>query len=185
MKRRYLLFLLPIAGLLLGYLLADIDFRGTNETWHLLGQPGEPVAKIWGVQDSEKLMVEAASGSFYSIPVREGDEMIVQPPGAWRPETGLAIHTPQSVQYYGADFNVKRLTFRPGQVYDYSYIYHVEGKGQAQFAIDPRGSVWIWSHAIGGLDGLVYFFYPVIWFGIGLIAALVLWGVIRFRAGRA
>jgi hypothetical protein len=195
--RRFLIYsflLLPLIGIGLGYSYAYVYYHGILESWHLIGNPGERIAQILGTRGEtggRKLLVETATGQIYSFvffelrlpgsyeetfrPDRYG---IVLLPAhiSWEIEENGEVERVQPLIYIGPDFISRRPPSQIEQLHVYDYIYHVEGKGQVKFAMDPEGNLWVWEHKIAGLTGLVFYFYPATGFLIGLAAVVLIFG---------
>jgi hypothetical protein len=179
MKLRLLL--LPILGALLGLACAHIRYTGLLQPWQQVSSPGEPVNQIIGVRDGQKLLVETNTGAVYSLALSPQAEDLLPANLSWQPETENRVDTIHLLNYYGADFITLPPHFEVQQVYMHEFIYKVEGKGEAHFALDEDGNVWLWTHHIAGLTGVVYYFYPGVGFLAGLALAAGIWGVGRFK----
>jgi hypothetical protein len=171
---KYIIWVLPLLGAILGYFWADIEFKGILKTWRQAGNPSEQVVKILGIRDGRAVLVESEAGSIYSLLFWNGEKARVTQPLQWEKELSASVDRPGKLHYYGADFVTLSPFFRIQQLYEYEYLYRVEGKGEVKFALDPDGNIWVWSHEIAGLTGLVYFFYPLTGFVLGLALLIIL-----------
>jgi hypothetical protein len=170
---KYIIWMLPLLGAILGFFWADIEFKGTLKIWRLIGSPGEKVVEILGIRAGRSVLVESEAGSIYSLLFWDGEKARFTQPLQWEKELSASVDRPMMFRYYGADFTPLSPLFRIQQLYEHEYLYRVEGKGEVKFALDPVGNVWMWSHEIAGLTGLVYYYYPVFGFLLGLAVLLI------------
>ncbi len=167
-----LLILLPVLGYGLGYACAYADYSGLLETWQPARSPGEAIVRIAGMREGSKLIVVTGSGRIYSTRFLSGDEAAQASRLTWQVEQLDKVEPVAPLRYYGADFSIRPPPFHVQQLFDVEYIYAVEGKGEIRFALAPDGSLWMWSHRIAGLTGMVFFFYPAFGVIVGLAAIL-------------
>jgi len=168
--------LLPILGALLGLACAHIRYTGLLQPWQQVGGPGEPVTRIIGVRDGQKLLVETNTGAVVSLALSLQAEDLLPVQLSWLPETENSVEAINQLNYFGADFITLSPRFEVRQLYMHEFIYKVEGKGEAHFALDGEGNLWLWSHCVAGLTGLMYYFYPAFGFLAGLVMAAGIWG---------
>jgi hypothetical protein len=180
-SKLFRLLLLPLMGALLGLACAHIRYTGLLQPWQQVGSLGEPVRRIIGVQDGNKLLVETATGAAFSFAFTPQGISLLPSKIIWERQAQPEVDAAVSLGYSGADFITLPPRFEVRQVYMHEYIYKVEGKGEAHFALDEDGNVWLWAHRIAGLTGLVYTFYPAFGGLAGLALALGIWGVGRFK----
>jgi hypothetical protein len=171
---KYIIWVLPLLGAILGYFWADIEFKGILKTWRQAGNPSEKVVKILGIRDGRAVLVESEAGSIYSLLFWNGEKARVTQPLQWEKELSASVDRPGKLHYYGADFVTLPPPFQIQQLYEHEYLYRVEGKGEVKFALDPYGNIWVWSHEIAGLTGLVYYSYPLTGFVLGLALLIIL-----------
>jgi hypothetical protein len=129
--------------------------------------------RILGIHDGRKVVVATVSGRIYSLVFSDQGEVYRTAPGAWQIEPPAALDPVSKFEYYGADFISLPPLFTVAQLYDFQYLYQWEGKGEVKFALAGDGNLWRWSHAIAGLTGIIYYYYPTIGFLIGLAAAFL------------
>ena len=177
---KFSLWVLPLIGLVLGYAYAHIFFNGLLATWHFVGKPSENIVRIIGIKDGRKLLVATDTGKLYSFGFYYGGEVALPPHLTWEKEQ---VDTVDTVSHpdWGADFITLPPRFQVEQLYELEYLYKVEGKGEVKFALAADGNIWMWHHQIAGLTGLVYYFYPVIGFLVGLVVALFIKWVNWFK----
>lgn len=174
--RKSRLLILPLLGIVLGLAYAYIFFNGLLKTWHFVGKPDENIVRIIGIKEGSKLLVETETGKIYSFGFYYREEVALPPQILWEKEQ---LDTVDKVSHldWGEDFITLPPLFQVKQLYELEYLYKVEGKGEVKFALAAEGNLWMWNHRIAGLTGLVYYFYPVIGFLVGLVAALFIQGV--------
>jgi len=63
---KFILWILPVLGFVLGYAYAYVFFHGLLETWHFVGKPDENIARIYGIKEARKLLVATETGKLYS-----------------------------------------------------------------------------------------------------------------------
>lgn len=188
MKRpiKFILWILPVLGFVVGYAFAYLFFHGLLEFWHLVGKPDENIVRIDGIREARKLLLTTETGKKYSfefgkIFVNEFDlyegEIALPPQPVWEIEEDHTIDTVRRLEYYGADFFSLPPPFRVEQLYEQAYVYQVEGKGEVKFALADDGNLWMWNHQIAGMTGLVFYSFPVIGFGVLLAVVLIVVGV--------
>jgi hypothetical protein len=180
--RKLFFWLLPLTGLLLGYACAYVVFNGLAETWHLIGQPAESLVQILGTRDADKFLATTETGQIYSFEYPYRERVAHPPQISWEREQDRSVDPVRQIQYYGADFVTLPAPFQVKQLFEMEYIYRAEGKGQLKLALDPDGNLWVWDHKISGLTCLVFFYYPVMGFIIGLAAVLLVYGSLWIRA---
>jgi hypothetical protein len=171
---KYIIWMLPLLGAILGYFLADIEFKGTFKTWRLVGSPSQKIVEILGIRDGRTVVVESEAGSIYSLLFWNGEKARLEPSIQWEKELSASVDRPGKLHYSGADFVTLPPLFRIQQLYEHEYLYRVEGKGEVKFALDSDGNMWMWSHEIAGLTGLVYYYYPVTGLVLGLALLIIL-----------
>ncbi len=184
-RLKLILWILPLAGIVLGYAFAYLYYHGLLETWHFVGKPGENIVRIIGIREARQLLVATAKGKIFSFEFGEiffngfhyEGEVALPPQPAWKIEENETVDTVPALQYYGLDFFTLPPLFRVEQLYEMEYLYQEEGKGGVKFALATDGNLWMWDHKIAGLTGVVFFFYPVIGFLVGLAVALFILGV--------
>ena len=195
MKWKLALWILPVLGLGLGYAWAHLSYTGRLETWQRAGSPGEKIARILGVKEGRKILVVTEKGKFFSFPfyaqgevalpdsiVWESEETGAADPmrrGAWSPDVlTLAPGAGEAgaENRSGSRFATLPPFFQAKQYYGLEYLHRVEGDGLVTFAVDPDGELWMWNHAVAGLAGLGYYFYPAIGFLAGLGMRLLIGG---------
>jgi hypothetical protein len=178
-RLNYILWIFPVLGILLGYAFAYLFFHGFLATWQFAGNPGEKIVSIHGIRKAGNLLVNTQTGKSFSLEFGnfiinefsnnyEG-EFALQAQPKWEEELLDSIEPVRHLEYYGADFFTLPPHFRVQQLYDWTYIYRVEGKGEVKFALAADGNLWVWNHQIAGLTGLVFYLYPVIGFFAGLV----------------
>ncbi len=64
---KFILWVLPVLGIVLGYAYAYLFFHGLLETWHFVGKPDENIARIDGIGEARKLLVTTETGKIYSF----------------------------------------------------------------------------------------------------------------------
>jgi hypothetical protein len=175
--RKFILWSLPILGLVLGYVCAYVFFHGLLETWHFVGKPDENIESILGIREASKLLVATETGDTYSFEFAERGEVFLPARPAWEKEEHDTVDPVRRIEYYGADFYTWPPLFQVVQLYEYEYLYKIEGKGEVKFALAADGNLWMWNHQIAGLTGLVFSFYPAIGFLAGLAVLLIVIGV--------
>lgn len=176
-RLKFILWLLPLAGIVLGYAYAYLFFHGLLETWYLIGTPGEKIARIVGIFGRRKVLVATETGKLYAFGFYTGERVSLPTQLSWEKEQLDLVDPASTLQYEGADFYSLPPLFQVEQLYDMEYIYRVEGKGEVKFALAVDGNLWMWSHKISGLTGLVFAFYPVFGFLIGAAIAIIVTGV--------
>jgi hypothetical protein len=183
---KFILWILPGLGILLGYAYAYLFFHGLLETWHFVGKPDENIVRILGIREARKLLVVTETDKIYSfefgkIFINEFNnyegEVALPPQPDWEKEEHDTVDPDHRLEYYGADFLTLPPRFRVEQLFDWAYVYKVEGKGEVKFALAADGNLWMWNHQIAGLTGLVFYFYPVMGFLAGLAVVLIVIGV--------
>ena len=183
---KFILWVLPVLGFVLGYAYAYLFFHGLLEIWHFVGKPGEEIARIDGIKDARKLLVTTKTGQIYSFEFgkiflnkfyKYEGEVALPPQPAWEKEEHDTVDPVRPLQYYGADFFTWPPFFQVVQLSEAAYLYKVEGKGEVKFALAADGNLWMWNHQIAGLTGLVFQFYPVMGFLAGLVVVLIVIGV--------
>jgi hypothetical protein len=183
---KFILWILPVLGFVLGYAYAYLFFHGLLEDWHFVGKPDENIVHIDGIREARKLLVTTETGKIYSfefgkIFVNEFNtyegEVALPPQPTWEKEEHNTVDKVRRLEYYGADFFSLPPRFRVEKLYELAYLYKVEGKGEVKFALADDGNLWMWNHQIAGLTGLVFFFYPVTGFLAGLAVVLIFIGV--------
>jgi hypothetical protein len=183
---KFMLWILPALGIVLGYAYAYLFFHGLLETWHFVGKPDEKIMRILGIREARKLLVATETGKIYSfefgkIFVNEFNhyegEVALPPQPAWEIEEHDSVDPVRRFEYYGADFFTLPPLFRVEQMYESAYVYKVEGKGEVKFALAADGNLWMWNHRIAGMTGVVFVFYPWVGFLAGLAAVLIVIGV--------
>jgi hypothetical protein len=174
---KFIPWLLPLLGIVLGYGYAYVFFHGLLETWQFVGKPEEDIARIIGIRDGRKLLIATETGKIYSFEFYYQGQVRLAPQLSWEKEQLDTVDPASRFEYYGADFISLPPPFQVEQLYDLQYVYRVEGKGEVKFALASDGNLWMWNHQIAGLTGLVFDFYPVIGFLVGLAIALFIAGV--------
>jgi hypothetical protein len=180
---KFILWILPVLGFVLGYAYAYVFFHGLLETWRFVGKPDENIARIYGIRDARKLLIATETGNIYSLEFGkiflnefnnyEG-EVALPPHPVWEKEERDTVDPVHPLQYYGADFFTWPPLFQVEQLYEAAYLYNFEDKGEVKFALAADGNLWIWNHQIEGLTGAVYFFSaPVMGFLAGLFVVLI------------
>jgi hypothetical protein len=110
---------------------------------------------------------------------------------AWSPDVLTLAPASQGIRNAGVEnpsgqaFVTLPPFFQAKQYYGLEYLHRVEGAGLVTFALDPDGDLWMWNHAVAGLAGLVYYYYPAIVFLAGLGVVLLVVGGNRLRRGLA
>jgi hypothetical protein len=183
---KFILWILPALGIVMGYAYAYVFFHGLLETWHNVGKPDENIVRILGIREARNLLVETESGKTYSFEygkvflnaynIYEG-EVALPPQPVWKKEEFDTADPRYHFEYYGADFFTLPPLFRVEQLIERTYLYRVEGKGEVKFALAADGNLWMWNHQIAGLTGLVFYYYPVMGFLAGLTIVLIVIGV--------
>jgi hypothetical protein len=175
--RKYSLWILPILGFVLGLVYADIFYKGIFVTWHFIGKPDENIVRIIGIRDGYKLLVATETGNLFSLGFYDREKEALVPQFTWEREQLDTVDPVTRLNYGGADFVTLPPLFQVKQLYEFEYLYRVEGKGEVKFALATDGNLWIWNHKIAGLTGLVYYFYPVTGLFAGSGVALLIIGV--------
>lgn len=188
---KFILWVLPVLGIVLGYAYAYLFFHGLLETWHFVGKPDENIARIDGIGEARKLLVTTETGKIYSfefgnIFLNEFDnyegEVALPPQSAWKIKEHYTVDTVHPLEYYGADYFTWPPLFQVVQRYEAAYLYRVESKGEVKFALAADGNLWMWYHQIEGLTGdALFFFCPVMGFLAGLVIVLIVIGVNRLK----
>ncbi|HZD41233.1 MAG TPA: hypothetical protein VE131_10955 [Terriglobales bacterium] len=62
---KFIPWILPFLGIVLGYGYAYVFFRGLLETWQFVGKPDENIVRIIGIKDGRNLLVATETGKFY------------------------------------------------------------------------------------------------------------------------
>ncbi|RPI23856.1 MAG: hypothetical protein EHM70_22005 [Chloroflexota bacterium] len=168
---KHVLWILPVVGFGLGLAWAHVFFTGLSETWHKVGNPGEAVVRIIGIRDGRQLLVGTETGRIYSLGFSDLGEVALPPAQVWEIEQQETVDEVSRTEW-GKDFLTLPPLFKVEQLYKLEYVYKVEGKGEVKFALAPGGNIWMWTHQIAGLTGLVYYFYPVMGFLACLAVAL-------------
>lgn len=182
-RLKLILWVLPFLGAILGYAYANVFFHGLLKPWLLVGKPGEKIVQIMGMKESRKLLVTSESGNLYSFEFTDEGEEALPFQSRWKNEEHDTVD-PVSTIDWGADFVTWSPPFQVVQLYEVEYLYKVEGKGERKFALDTDGNLWIWTHRIAGLTGLVFYFYPTIGFLVGLFIILLTRGISWLRENR-
>jgi len=179
---KFILWILPVLGFVLGYAYAYVFFHGLLETWHFVGKPDENIARIYGIKEARKLLVATETGKLYSHEFGkiffnefnnyEGEVVLpIQP--SWEKEEHDIVDPVHRLQYYGADFFTWPPLFQVAQLYEAIYVYDFEGKGEVKFALAADGNLWMWNHQISGMTGVIFDFAPVMGFLAGLVVVLI------------
>jgi hypothetical protein len=182
---KFILWILPVLGFVLGYTCAYVFFHGLLETWHFVGKPDENIVRILGIRDARKLLVATQTGKIFSFEFGkisfngfsyEGEVTLpIQP--VWEKMEHDTVDPVRRLEYYGADFFTWPPFFQAAQMYEAAYLYDYEGKGEVKFALADDGNLWIWNHQIDGMTGVVFYFYPAMGFLTGLAIVLIIIGV--------
>jgi hypothetical protein len=178
---KFILWALPLSGIVLGYAWAYIFFHGLSAIWHFVGKPGEAIVRIIGSREGRILLVATETGKIYSFGFLDGEEVALPPNPSWEQEQVDTVDKVFPLQYYGADFYTLPPLFQVKQLYELEYLYRVEGKGAVKFALAADGNLWMWDHQIAGLTGIVFTFYPIMGFLAGAVVALFIVGVNRLK----
>jgi hypothetical protein len=101
---KYIIWMLPLLGAILGYFWADIDFKGTFKPWRLVGSPGEKIVEILGIRDRRAVLVESEAGSIYSLLFLGGEKARLERSLQWEKELSASVDRPVNLHYSGADF---------------------------------------------------------------------------------
>jgi len=101
---KFILWILPVIGFVLGYACAYVFFHGLLEIWHFVGQPGENIVRILGIRDARKLLVATETGKIFSFGFADGEEVLLPPQPAWEREEHDTVDPVHRLEYYGADF---------------------------------------------------------------------------------
>jgi hypothetical protein len=174
---KFIPWIFPFLGIVLGYGYAYVFFHGLLETWQFVGKPDQNIVRIIGIRDRRKLLVATETGKIYSFGFYHQGKAALPPQLSWEKEQLDTVDPISRFEYYGADFISLPPRFQVKQLYDLQYEYRVEGKGEVKFALAPDGNLWMWNHQIAGLTGLVFDFYPVTGIVVGLAVALFIAGV--------
>ena len=165
--------ILPLVLLGLGFISAHVLFIGLYQPWQGIGNPGENITQILGIRDGRKVLVKMQTGQVASYTFMDGEEVILPAQSGWQQEQDARVDPIVPLQYYGADFTSLPPLFTVTQLLDYQYIYQEEGKSEVKFALAADGDLWIWHHEIGGLTGIIYFYFPATGFVVGLVISLI------------
>jgi hypothetical protein len=169
--------ILPLLGLVLGYVYAYVFFHGLLEVWYLVGKPDENIVHTLGVKDARNLLVATETGNIFSFEFADGGEVSLTRPPLWEKEEHDSSDPVPRLEYYGADFFTLPPLFQVVQRYEMEYLYKVEGKGAVKFVLAEDGNLWMWNHQIAGLTGLVFYFAPVIGFLAGFVVSFFIKGI--------
>jgi len=175
---KIILWLLPVLGLGLGFAWAYARFNGLFETWRFLGNPGETIVRILGIQDSRRILVATDTGSLYALEFGQGDGVALPAQPEWDAEP-LDTVDPFPRVGLGAYYVTWPAPFSVQQIFEREYVYKVEGVGRVMFGLASDGNLWMWYHQNAGLASLVFYFYPVMGLVVGLVAALSTYLVLR------
>ena len=181
--RRLIFWALPVIGMGLGYAWAYIDFHGLLKSWQLAGRPAENVARIVGIKTGPELLVESQTGRLYSLAWNFSKETALPSQISWENVAEEEVKM-VAAKDWGADYAALPPPFPVEQLYETEYLYKVEGKGELRAALDKDGNIWVWNHQSAGLAGVVFTFYPVYGFLIGLLIALAVSGINSFTGRR-
>ncbi len=175
------LWLLPAIGLVLGVIYAYMWMHGLISAWHLVGNPGEPIASIIGVVDQKEIFVSTDSGKVFSIEYKtcldDQDYLFdfgsrsISEQVIWTGEGSQKIK-PDRLQPSGVDFMVRSGSFEEKQRYDI-IEYSVDAERLTRFALSEDGDLWMWSYALGGKVPLKIALYAFLGLIAGLLAALL------------
>lgn len=181
------LLLLPFFGMIFGMVYAFMFVHGLTATWALIGKPSDDISKIIGVVGQTNLFVSTVSGEIYSFDFSEyyyghnssfADQLFSSaPPVIWKKENMLTI-IPEPVRRPTFNFITWPLLFKEKQLYESTHQV-IEGELLTKFALSKDGNLWIWSYGVGGMAGILYYFYPPIGllFGLLLIPIIKHWNV--------
>ncbi len=148
-KRRFLVWILPILGIILGIGFANLYIRGAFSTWGKASTSTEKISRIIGDVDEYNLLVETVSGE--TLYVQTTHCWIYDNNGSQR---GVSIQS-QPEQDYAADYPMWPLPSRVKQTYDI-YYYSDGPKGLERFALTEDGELWYWNFCDSGWLDLGY-----------------------------
>ena len=143
---KFILWVLPVLGFVLGYAYAYVFFHGLLETWHFVGKPDENIVRIYGIRDARKLLVATETGNIYSLEFGkisfngfyyEG-KSLSHPNRRGKKKSMILSILLHPLQYYGADFFTWPPLFQVVQLYEAAYLYKYEGKGRSQVCFSGR-----------------------------------------------
>lgn len=172
-KRRFRIFpwLFPMVGAALGFFLPLLYLYGIIETWHAIGNPGEPIQTILGVSN-RSIAVQTISDAVYVLDFDYGRESSYPQENGWKPakKETLELNSPWEI---GSDyFHPLQPLILQKQVYIVNHPM-IEGVSQARFAVSQHGDLYMWKFSIGGMEGLLRYVGAF----LGFLAGSVLFGI--------
>jgi len=167
-NRRFPIWIFPIFGVIIGFVLVNIHNRGLLTIWEKVPNPPEKIVRIIGNVDGYNLLVETISGE--TIYVETSHCVIYDNQGSQR-WVGIQTHPEQN---YSANYLIWPLWFQVKQYYNIAYF--ADGpKALMRFALSENGDLWIWNFCDNGYLGLNYCLFPLIGlFGGGILAVIII-----------
>jgi len=123
-RLKFILWILPVLGIGLGYACAYVFFHGLLETWHYVGKPGEAVTRIIGVQGGRNLLVATKTGKLYAFEFNSGGGVVLAPQFSWEKDPPDTVDVIRPFLYVGADFFTLPPLLQVVHLYDLEYLYN-------------------------------------------------------------
>jgi hypothetical protein len=185
--------MMPFIGFVVGYVFAFADYYGILENWQLVGKLDDNISQIIGVEEGGKLYVSTEKGDIYSLKFGQlysygfnyHGAMTLAPQISWEKEQPGTFELISPRRPWYPDFITMPPLFRVKQLYELEYVYRIEGKGEAKYALAGDGSLWMWNHETSGLSGLILYFCPFMGFIAGITVMLLIRGVKNAHHGLA
>lgn len=162
-NRRFPIWIFPIFGVIIGFVLASINNQGLLTIWEKVKDPPEKILRIIGNVDGYNLLVETISGKTIYV---ETFHCVIYDNQVSQRWVGIQPHPEQN---YSANYLIWPLLFPVKQTYNISYF--ADGpKALIRFALSENGDLWSWNFCDNGYLGLNYCLFPL----IGLIGVWIL-----------
>ena len=171
-NRRFPLWIFPIFGVIIGYLLAHSYNQGSITVWEKLNSPPEKILRIIGNVDGYNLLVETITGETIYV---ETTHCVIYDNQSSQRYVGIQAHPEQN---YTPNFLIPPLAFPVKQYYNIAYF--ADGpKALLRFALSENGDLWSWNFCDNGYPNLNNCLFPLIGLFAGGILAVIIIAIRR------
>ncbi len=172
-NRRFPIWIFPIFGVIIGFVLASIGSQGSITVWEKLNRPPEKIVRIIGNVDGYNLLVETITGETIYV---ETTHCVIYDNQSSQRYVGIQAHPEQN---YTPIFQIPSLSFPVKQYYNIDYF--ADGpRALLRFALSENGDLWSWNFCDSGYPSLNHCLFPLIGLFAGGILAVIMFAIRGF-----